>query len=84
MTNWLPIVLISAAILAVLAVRAVIVVRRETNAARGSLPGKGYHVIDASYFSGGAGGGHSGEFRVPRDPQEYARAFVPHNKERLK
>ncbi|MEO1452352.1 MAG: hypothetical protein AAFV31_00905 [Pseudomonadota bacterium] len=81
MTNWVPIVLISAAILAVLAVRAFIVVRRERDASRGSLPGKGHHVIDASYFSGGGGGGQSGEFRVPKDPQEYARAFVPKRKD---
>ncbi|MEL6517834.1 MAG: hypothetical protein AAFR34_06880 [Pseudomonadota bacterium] len=81
MTNWVPIVLISAAILAVLAVRAFIVVRRERDAPRGSLPGKGHHVIDASYFSGGGGGGQSGEFRVPKDPQEYARAFVPKRKD---
>ncbi|MEL6645058.1 MAG: hypothetical protein AAFQ79_14090 [Pseudomonadota bacterium] len=84
MTNWLPIVLICTAILVLLAVRAFIVVRREADAPRGSLPGKGHHVIDASYFSGGAGGGHSGEFRVPKDPQEYARAFVPRNKDKLK
>lgn len=49
---------------------------------RGSAPGKGYHVIDSSYHSGGAGGGHSSEFRVPKDPQTYARLFVPHERKR--
>jgi hypothetical protein len=44
---------------------------------RGSEPGTGDHVIDISYNSGGPGGGHQGELRVPRDPQEYARRFVP-------
>lgn len=82
MTGWLPIVAISGVILAVLAVRAFFVVRQERGAPRGSLPGKGHHVIDASYFSGGGGGGQSGEFRVPKDPQEYARAFVPKDKDK--
>ena len=27
--------------------------------------------------SGGGGGGHSTTIRVPKDPQEYAKAFVP-------
>ncbi|MEM9475628.1 MAG: hypothetical protein AAGA71_10055 [Pseudomonadota bacterium] len=81
MSSWFPIVAISTVILIVLAVRALIVVRNERDAPRGSLPGKGHHVIDASYFSGGGGGGQSGAFRVPKDPQDYARAFVPRNKD---
>ena len=72
-----PIVVISAAILVIRAVRAFVVMRRETGAPRGAEPGKGYHIIDSSYFSGGGGGGHQSSFRVPRDPQEYARGFVP-------
>ncbi|MEM1064218.1 MAG: hypothetical protein AAGJ74_01845 [Pseudomonadota bacterium] len=82
MTSWLPIVLISAAILVILAVRAIIVVRKETNAPRGALPGTGHHVIEANYHSGGGGGGQSGQFTVPKDPQEYARAFVPRERKR--
>ena len=34
-------------------------------------------VIDAHYHSGGAGGGHSTQYRVPKDPQAYARLFIP-------
>ena len=81
MTGFGPIVFICAAIIVVLAVRAFVVVRGEGEAPRGSLPGKGHHVIDSSYFSGGGGGGHAGEFRVPKDPQEYAKAFVPKQKD---
>ena len=81
MTSWLPIVLISAAILLYLAVRAVLVMRQERDAPRGSLPGTGYHEIEANYISGGGGGGHHGSFRVPRDPQEYAKGFVPRQKD---
>ncbi|RVT84514.1 hypothetical protein DXV76_12600 [Rhodobacteraceae bacterium CCMM004] len=69
------------AILGVLAVRATIVVRRERGAPRGSLPGKGHHVIEANYFSGGAGGGHSASYKVPKDPQAYARLFVPRDRD---
>lgn len=80
MTGWLatPVVLLSAAIIVVLAVRAIWVVRAEKNQPRGSLPGKGDHVIEANYGSGL--GGQTGEFRVTRDPEEYARRFVPRSK----
>ena len=76
-----PIAWISLAIIVVLAIRAVLVVRSETSDKRGSEPGEGYHVIDSSYFSGGGGGGHQSHFRVPRDPQEYAKGFVPKGKD---
>ena len=81
MSPYFPIVAISAAIIVVLAVRAIVIMRRETDAPRGSLPGRGYHEIDASYFSGGGGGGSQSTFRVPRDPQEYAKGFVPPQKD---
>ena len=45
-----PIVWISLAILVVLLARAIAVLRSEPDDARGSKPGKGYHVIDSSYF----------------------------------
>ena len=77
-----PIVWISLAIVVVLLVRALAVVRRERHDERGAEPGTGYHVIDSSYFSGGGGGGHQSQFRVPRDPQEYAKGFVPRSKDR--
>lgn len=49
----------------------------ESDTRRGSEPGTGDHVIDISYNSGGPGGGHQAVLRVPRDPQDYARRFVP-------
>ncbi len=77
MTWTTPIVLISAAILIVLVIRALLVLRREGDAPRGAEPGQGHHVIDSSYYSGGGGGGHQSSFRVLRDPQDYAKGFVP-------
>ncbi|CTQ51098.1 hypothetical protein [Jannaschia donghaensis] len=43
---------------------------------RGIPPGKGYTQIESDYSSG-VGGGNQLTTRVPQDPQEYARAFVP-------
>lgn len=76
-----PIVVLSAALIGVLLVRAIWVVRAEqkNTPERGTLPGQGYTEIEANYHSGGPGGGHSSIIRVPRDPQEYARSFVPHH-----
>jgi hypothetical protein len=52
-----------------------------TNTAAGAAsPEKGYHEIDASYHSGGGGGGQSGSFRVPKDPQTYAKLFIPEDR----
>jgi hypothetical protein len=84
MTTFGAIVMISALILVVLFARAVIVMRGEHKALRGSEPGRGHHTIDSSYFSGGGGGGHQSSFRVPRDPQEYAKGFVPRQKGKQK
>ncbi|MEM9707426.1 MAG: hypothetical protein AAF871_01430 [Pseudomonadota bacterium] len=77
MSTWfsLPVFLLCLAILIVLLVRAALVIRSEKDKGRGSLPGTGDHVIDANYNSGL--GGQEGTFRVPKDPDAYARRFVP-------
>ena len=77
MTSWTLIVLLSGLIIAVLLGRALWIVRSEKDEGRGSLPGKGDHIIEANYFSGGGGGGQQSTFRVPKDPQDYAKRFVP-------
>ncbi len=51
-------------------------IRREAARPRGIAPGHGDHIIDVEYSSG-LGGGHATQIRVPRDPQAYARRFVP-------
>ncbi len=81
MTSFFVIFLLCAFIAAMLGIRALVALRREKDEPRGSEPGEGYHVIEANYHSGGGGGGHSSTFRVPKDPQEYARAFVPKDKD---
>ena len=47
---------------------------------RGSLPGKGDHVIELDYNSGGGGGSQTARYTVPKDPQDYAKRFVPQGK----
>jgi len=73
-----PTFILSSIILLVVGVRALMIVWRENGSKpRGSEPGKGDHVISCEYNSGAGGGGSHGEFRVPKDPQTYAKAFIP-------
>lgn len=72
------VVILSALILVVLGIRTAAVVRSDPpRRERGSLPGEGHHEIEVNYDSGAGGGTQRGHFTVPRDPQEYARRFVP-------
>ncbi len=76
----MDIVVISLLVIAILAVTIVsagMALRREAGRPRGVEPGEGHTEIEVNYHSGGMGGGHSAKIRVPRDPQAYARAFVP-------
>ncbi len=72
---------IAAFIVVLLLARAVWVLRAEAarddgGAPRGIPPGNGYTEIESDYSSG-VGGGNQLTLRVPKDPQEYARAFIP-------
>ena len=71
-------VILSALILLVVIVRTIVVIRGDPpGSERGSLPGEGYHEIEVNYDSGAGGGTQRGRFTVPKDPQEYARRFLP-------
>lgn len=52
---------------------------RKDRGSRGSQPGTGFHTLRSDYNSG-MGGGNSAEWQVPRDPQAYAKRFVPKEK----
>lgn len=69
--------LIGGVILALLVMRAIYILRTERNQRPGSPPGQGHHILKSEYFSGGGGGGEATEYRIPKDPQDYARLFVP-------
>lgn len=75
------IVILSALVLGLAVLRAIQSVRHAQDDDRGSDPGTGYHTLHAEYSSG-AGGGHSTTYKVPRDPQEYAKRFVPRDRSR--
>ncbi|MEL6586034.1 MAG: hypothetical protein AAFY65_00985 [Pseudomonadota bacterium] len=71
-------------ILAILVARAIWVTRaemRQPNGGRprGVDPGDGYTEIFSDYSSG-LGGGNQLTTRVPKDPQAYAKTFVPRHK----
>ena len=66
------------AIVIVTGISAARAIRSDRETERGLEPGKGEHIIDVSYSSGL--GGQQSQIRVPRDPQEYAKAFVPRDK----
>ena len=74
------ILLLSLAILLVAVISGAVALKQTRGTERGSLPGKGDHVIEANYSSGAGGGGHSTTYTIPRDPQEYAKRFVPREK----
>ena len=83
MSSFAFITLISGAILAILIARTWYILRREKDdPMRGSDPGDGHHTIHAEYSSGISG--HSTSYKVPRDPQAYAKLFVPKPKDTSK
>ncbi|MDA7424444.1 hypothetical protein [Thalassococcus lentus] len=72
-------VLIALALVIAMIVALAMLEQRRHPGRRGSEPGKGYHHLKSDYQSG-VGGGNVKTWKVPRDPQEYARQFVPHSK----
>lgn len=73
--DW-PVILTLCALVLLLAVmRGLQALRHTKGEERGVDPGEGYTKIQADYSSGL--GGHSTEYLVPRDPQEYAKTFIP-------
>ncbi len=70
---------LAVAILALVAWRVRSVMRAERNEPRGIFPDQGVTAIRSEY-STGFGGGEAMEYTVPKDPQAYARLFVPKQK----
>lgn len=78
--GWVVPTAIVVAILVALGWRTGVVMRSERGQRRGAAPGQGRHVLRSEYFSGGGGGGEARDYTVPKDPQDYARLFVPKDK----
>ena len=66
-----------AAVIALVALLARSRAKADLKDRRGTDPGHGDQLIDNGYISGGPGGGHPTTTRVTRDPQQYAKAFIP-------
>lgn len=64
------------AIVIVLAITVSLAIRQDRATPRGQEPDKGRFVREIPYQSG-LGGGQVARIDVPRDPQAYARQFVP-------
>lgn len=67
------------AIVIVTGISAARAIRADKATGRGLEPGTGEHIIDVTYSSGL--GGQQSQIRVPRDPQDYAKTFVPKDKQ---
>ncbi|THH38361.1 hypothetical protein E4Z66_01965 [Aliishimia ponticola] len=80
--DWTLVVILSALVLLLAVLRGAQSLRHTKDSERGSLPGKGDHIIHSDYSSGGGGGGHATSYTIPKDPQEYAKRFVPREKPR--
>lgn len=72
-------VLVIAAIIAMVAALAWMGQRRNTG--QGDEDNPDYHILHSEYQSG-VGGGESRTWKVPKDPQAYARLFIPKDKDR--
>lgn len=51
------------------------------NSSQGDGDNPDYHILHSEYHSG-VGGGENRTWKVPKDPQAYARLFIPKDKDR--
>lgn len=78
------IIFIGFAVLTVIGVLAIVqhhLIPRDRRTPKGSEPGQGYHLVFAkerlAFFGPGNEDAAGRVTRIPKDPQEYAKAFVP-------
>lgn len=76
-----PFVPVAVVAIAILVAALAVLGQRINPGRRGSKPGKGHHVLRSDYQSG-VGGGNVTEWKVPRDPDAYAKLFVPKDSDR--
>jgi hypothetical protein len=75
----LPIVIVVLVVLIALVTAILaVVMQRQNPGARGAEPGEGEIELHSEYTSG-VGGGQTATWTVPRDPQAYAKHFIPRN-----
>ncbi|RXV63230.1 hypothetical protein C6W92_10060 [Roseovarius sp. A46] len=79
------ITVLSGLVLLLAVLRAAQVLRQEresgSGARRGTEPGSGDSIIE-SHYSSGVSGGQSMTYRISRDPQTYAKLFIPKDRKK--
>jgi len=79
------ITVLSGLVLLLAVLRAAQVLRQERGTplegGRGTAPGPGDSIIE-SHYSSGVSGGQSMSYRISRDPQTYAKLFIPKDRKK--
>ena len=70
------ITILAGLVLLLAVLRGVQAMRHDPKTGRGTDSGPGYNVIE-SHYSSGVSGGHDMSYRISRDPQTYAKLFIP-------
>ena len=76
MSGGAIITILSGLVLLLAVLRAAQSLRQDRATGRGTAPGRGDSVIE-SHYSSGVSGGQSMSYRISRDPQTYAKLFIP-------
>jgi hypothetical protein len=76
MSGTAVITILASLVLVLAVLRAAQAMRHDPKTGRGTEPGRGYTVIE-SHYSSGVSGGHDMRYRISRDPQTYAKLFIP-------
>jgi hypothetical protein len=76
MSGGAIIAVLSGLVLLLAGLRAAQSLREDRTTGRGTEPGEGDSVI-SSFYSSGVSGGQSMSYRISRDPQTYAKIFIP-------
>ncbi len=76
MSGGAIIAVLSGLVLLLAGLRAAQSLREDHTTGRGTEPGPGDSVI-SSFYSSGVSGGQSMSYRISRDPQTYAKIFIP-------
>ena len=70
------ITLLSGLVLLLAVLRAAQSLHQDRGTGRGTAPGPGDSIIE-SHYSSGVSGGQTMSYRISRDPQTYAKLFIP-------
>lgn len=76
MSSVTLITILSGLVLILAVMRAAQAIWQDGSTGRGTEPGPGDSVIE-SHYSSGVSGGQSMSYRISRDPQTYAKLFIP-------